>query len=202
MGALRPGSLQALFHIRSSEFNRLESSFLPLAIALGSVFVLALVARALRNPRWILAAFLVFPTALLTVSFHGLTAYAEAASSRPLVAAMGEIPSGSVVACVESFPTGLPYYLDRPVTLITRDGHELTSNYVTYTLRKAAEWPSVMVPWSGRLNWLQEQSGPTYLLSRRKSTPLLDSLATARGVAAREIRPGWWGVLLPPAEDR
>ena len=48
-------------------------------------------------------------------------------SSRDLAA---HIPSDAKVVCAMEFRTSLPFYLRRPVVLISSDGKELTSNYV------------------------------------------------------------------------
>jgi len=48
-------------------------------------------------------------------------------SSRDLAA---HIPSDAKVVCAMEFRTSLPFYLHRPVVLISSDGKELTSNYV------------------------------------------------------------------------
>lgn len=54
--------------------------------------------------------------------------YAESRSARDIAR---NIPAGSKVVCLQTFHTSLPFYLRRPVLLVTRDGHELTSRYVT-----------------------------------------------------------------------
>ena len=53
-------------------------------------------------------------------------------SSRALAAAIARAGDDETeVVGVEAFPPSLPFYLRRTITLATRDGSELTSNYVT-----------------------------------------------------------------------
>jgi 4-amino-4-deoxy-L-arabinose transferase-like glycosyltransferase len=56
-----------------------------------------------------------------------LGAPVAARSSRDLAA---QVPPDAKVVCAMEFRTSLPFYLRRPVLLVSDDGHELTSNYV------------------------------------------------------------------------
>src|SRR5207244_10509058 len=56
-----------------------------------------------------------------------LGTYAEGRSSRALAA---RIEPGAPVMCFQTFRTGLPFYLGRPVVLASERGSEMTSNYV------------------------------------------------------------------------
>jgi 4-amino-4-deoxy-L-arabinose transferase-like glycosyltransferase len=217
INAGKPATLQRLFHIHSSEFDRMQPVFAPLMVTL---FALAAAAGLVAVLRWTsggvtrgakssslhsifsLAVFLLFPVSLLTICFGGLRGYAEAGSSRGLVRSMGPLPAGCTVACLECFPTGLPFYLERSVTLISRDGHELTSNYLLFLLRRAERWPEPLVPRHDLGLWRDRQTGPLYLLARNKGRSTLDSLARRDGVQVRGLRPGWWGVALPARGTR
>jgi 4-amino-4-deoxy-L-arabinose transferase-like glycosyltransferase len=53
--------------------------------------------------------------------------YAESRSARNIAR---YVPADRQVVCLQTFRTGLPFYLGRPVLLLSRDGHELTSRYV------------------------------------------------------------------------
>lgn len=60
-----------------------------------------------------------------------LTAYASTSSSKTLAAAVRQGPERNLpVYGYYYFRTGLPFYLERPVGLVTSGGDELTSNYV------------------------------------------------------------------------
>jgi hypothetical protein len=103
------------------------------------------------------------------------------------------------VACLECFVVGLPYYVGQPVIYITRRGRGgLTSNYVRYRLERDDNWPPVLVRLDDRSRWLAEQTAPVYVLARAHTRTLLDDIARSRGVPVVELRPGWWGALVPP----
>lgn len=197
--AAHPGSLQRAFHIRSREFDRLGSIFLPAAISLGAVALASAGAAAARRTPVAFAAFLLFPLTLLTVSFGGLVDYARASSSRSLAACIPALPADTVLACLECYPNGLSFYMGRTLTVITKDGRELTSNYVLYTLRKPGTWPKGVARLSDRDRWLATQSQPVYLLAGSRRRDSLEAIATARGGSLTELTPAWYGALIPPA---
>jgi len=102
------------------------------------------------------------------------------------------------VACLESFPCGLPFYLKRYVTVVTGNGAELTSNYILFTLKKVKPWPAVLVPLAERDHWLATRDSAVFLLANRHSRLTLDTVAAERKAEVTELTPGWWGAFLPP----
>jgi hypothetical protein len=90
-------------------------------IAWGAVVVLS------RGPVLGIACCALFALGLGLVLLGPLTPYANDRSSRELAA---RIAPGDRVVAFQSFPTSLPFYLRRPVTLVSDTAHELTSNYV------------------------------------------------------------------------
>ncbi len=93
------------------------------------------IGTALASRRWPAAAvvgLMLLGPGLGAALLGPLTEYAESRSSRALA---GRIEPDAHVVCFKTFRTGLPFYLRRPVVLVTADrGSELTSNYV------AAQW--------------------------------------------------------------
>jgi 4-amino-4-deoxy-L-arabinose transferase-like glycosyltransferase len=88
----------------------------------------AVAARAARRPALALACAGLFAPGLGLALLRPLGTFAEGRSSRALAA---RIPADSRVVCAEAFRTSLPFYLRRPVLLVSRNGGELTSNYVS-----------------------------------------------------------------------
>jgi len=90
-----------------------------------SLSVAAIVLLALTSP------------ALLARWIAPLRAYAEANSSRRLANTIGSSPEKDLpVYGYYYFRTSLPFYLRRPVGLVTTDGNELTSNYLAWRVRQ------------------------------------------------------------------
>jgi 4-amino-4-deoxy-L-arabinose transferase-like glycosyltransferase len=192
-----PGSYVRL-GMRGSEIQRLTVLFLPSACVFLIVALVAAVAFWRRDIRIAFATFLLLPILALTLDFSALLQYSEASSSRQIARSIPSLPPGTPVVCYECFPCGLPFYLKQSVIVVSPDGSELTSNYVTFTLKKTTEWPEVIVP-SGEWNqWLASRSTAIYLVADRRSHNALDALAAERKTDVRELAPGWWGALIPP----
>ncbi len=194
-----PGTLQRLLHIRSREFDRLDAAFLPAAISLAAVAAAAIAAAWSRRVPLAFAAFLLFPLSLITVSFGGVREYAEASSARALAARLPALPETTELAGLECYPNGLSFYLGRTMTVITKDGGELTSNYVLYTLRRAQTWPPGVVRLEEFPGWLASRTHPVYLLAHKRRLEALRAVAAERGREPADLGAGWHGVELPPA---
>ena len=190
--------LQALLGFESNEFGRLQPDMGVLVLSLVGVAIVAFAVRALRDVRLALAVFVLPAVLFISVGFGTAARYAEASSARALARAIRPLPPGAIVACLECFAVGLPFYLDQPVIYITERGRGgLTSNYVRYRLRRDATWPETLVRLDDRTQWLARQTVPVYVLTRNHARALLDDIAAARGVPVVEPRRGWWGVLVP-----
>jgi 4-amino-4-deoxy-L-arabinose transferase-like glycosyltransferase len=83
-------------------------------------------------------ALLTVTVPLLLVRWEGaIAAHTESVSSRRLAQAILRSPEKNLaIYAFYCFRTGLPFYLQRPVGLVTSDGGEMTSNYVVRTLKR------------------------------------------------------------------
>ena len=194
-----PERLETLLGFESNEFRRLQPDVGILVASLLGVAVAAFAVRFRRDVRLALAVFALPAVLFLSAGFGTAARYAEASSSRALARAISPLPPGATVACLECFAVGLPFYVGQPVTYITQRGRGgLTSNYVRYRLKRDANWPAVLVRLDDRTRWLASQTVPVYVLTKDHARPLLDEIARSRGVPVVELRPGWWGALVPP----
>jgi hypothetical protein len=109
------------------------------------------------------------------------------------------LPPQTEVACLECFPNGLAFYLSHTATLISRDGGELTSNYILSTLANSPQWPAQIVRLSDFEGWLASRKTPVYLIVRQKARTKLEGIAAARGAVVQPLSPEFWGAQLPPA---
>jgi 4-amino-4-deoxy-L-arabinose transferase-like glycosyltransferase len=122
-------------------------SLLPSFLFLGGAMLLALgflgrsmVTRSRRKRSSSLAfAVVAFTVPLLALRSRGLLrAYFSASSSRALAKTILTSPERDLtVYGYYYFRTSLPFYLRRPVGLVTADGDEITSNYVIARLNGA-----------------------------------------------------------------
>jgi hypothetical protein len=92
----------------------------------------------------------------------------------------------------------LSFYLGRPATLISRDGHELTSNYIMYSLSKDSRWPKRIVPLADFDGWVMSQKTPVYLIVHKSDRGKLETIAAARGAKVQILSPEFLGAQLPP----
>ncbi len=195
------GGLPALLHLRgdAERLGPATGSLLWVAAILGLAASLAAWRRSVAIA---CAAFALPPVLLLTIAFSGARAYAETSSALRLAQRMPPLPPATEVACLQCLPTGLPFYLRRPVTVITRDGSETTSNYVVFLLKRSTAWPEGIVRLASLDRWLVWHEGPVYLLADNGSRARLDSLALRRSSTVFPVTEGWWGAMFLPPPDR
>lgn len=100
---------------------------------LGALTALGGLAALTLGPRrpWTLPA-LVLPVAVIpVVAMPLMDAIGRDRSSRDAARAIAPVLTAETeIVTVGAYPLSLPFYLDRTLTLVTGDGHELTSNYV------------------------------------------------------------------------
>lgn len=131
----------------------------------------ALAAGRLR-PALAPPALALFLPGLVSGLLGPISHYAEANSARAIVRAVGTAADDpeSFVA-IRCFTTGLPYYLRRPMPLVTDTGAEMTSTYVARTFeerRRAAGTPL----WSpARLDSALARGSVRFVLTRRRDQP-------------------------------
>jgi hypothetical protein len=126
----------------------------------------------------------------------------NAKSGRRIADKLTGLPPHSEIACLECFPNGLSFYLGRTATLISRDGGELTSNYIISTLNKSGPWPKQIVRLSDFDAWLASRTAPVYLIVGRDARDKLETIATARNATVQSLSPDYWGARLPaPARN-
>jgi 4-amino-4-deoxy-L-arabinose transferase-like glycosyltransferase len=102
------------------------------ALALGAAFVLGgLVALFAKRREVVLIALTIPVIALPAVSDPLMRAVGERRSAKSFVAELApHVKPGTEVIGVEAFTGSMAFYLRRPMTIVTEDGSELTSNYI------------------------------------------------------------------------
>jgi 4-amino-4-deoxy-L-arabinose transferase-like glycosyltransferase len=171
-------------------------------IALFAIAGLGLFAHLRRSARVAFAAFLLFPLAILVSVFPAYVATAESRSSRTLVQAMPALPAGTEVACLLCFPTALPFYLGRTLTVFTKTGNEITSNYLTFMLERGDAWPDGLFPVGTLDAWLDGRNHPVYMIAKSKRGEALSAIAAGRRSRAERLTPDYVGALILPTADR
>lgn len=147
--ALRSSS-KVLTHIPPSVAHLLPGALLHGAVILAALGFLGW--RWNRRARSRIAAWSAFAAAALAVPllalvwFPALAGYAQAGSSRELARTILRSHEKNLpVYGYYYFRTGLPFYLQRPVGLITEDGDETTSNYITHRFTQLHNTPGARI---------------------------------------------------------
>jgi 4-amino-4-deoxy-L-arabinose transferase-like glycosyltransferase len=172
--------------------------FLP--IILLSVFgVLGLLARFCRNARLCFVIFAIFPVFLFTLNLGAIQVVFNSKSARQLAQQMPPLPPDTGLVFLECFPNGLPFYLNRTATLVTKDGSEITSssNYILFRLKDDPNWPTNLVPVAKFNDWLAARNHPVYLLAHSSDQARLEVIAGIQKTNIQQLTPLYVGVLLP-----
>jgi len=188
----RPGLIPSVFP--KANLASWSPVVVPWAIALGAAALLALVARAKRDTRAALAAFVAMPLGLVVAGGRGFEAYAESHSSRELARTIEATAPGASVACLACFPQGLPLYLHQPLTLISETGGEMSSNYVIYSLAERRDWPTSVVKLEDRDRWIRAQPSEVLIIARDALRADLLGIAAIHAGHEIELPHGWCGI--------
>jgi 4-amino-4-deoxy-L-arabinose transferase-like glycosyltransferase len=174
--------------------------FLPdMVLVCGGFLIVAVAARLRRSVPAAVACLVLLLPALLVAAVPALAAYADVRSSRGLALQILTLPEGTEVGCLRCFPSALPFYLGRPVTLVSADASELRSNYVLFAAARDAALPSGVVAPKQLDAWLAGRQHPVYLLAGDDDEKALRAIAVQRGVALTRLSPDYWAALLPPS---
>ncbi|MGA2788583.1 MAG: glycosyltransferase family 39 protein [Verrucomicrobiota bacterium] len=169
----------------------------PLVASLAAFGVIGAVARYRRSIPLCLLCFALFIPVGANAGMGVINVIFSAKSGRQVASRLSALPAGTELACLECFPNGLPFYLRRTATLISRDGSELTSNYIIYSLKKESPWPEQIVPLADFDGWLASQKTPVYLIVRQSNRNKLEAIAAARGATVQILSPEFLGAQLP-----
>lgn len=170
-----------------------------IAVVSAALMGVALIACLRRSLPVAVACLGLLLPGLLVVAEPSFAAYGEARSSRALARQILELPPSTEVACVRCFPSALPFYLGRPVTLVSDDASELRSNYVRFAIARDGALPPGIVPLTELGAWLAGRRQPVYLIAGEDDAQALGAIAAERGVGVTKLAPRYWAALLPPA---
>jgi len=185
--------------ISEADAARLKPQFIAAVILLSAYVAFAWLAVWRRNTGLCFACFASFPLMLMSVNHGMINVVFSVKSARALAQQIPALSPQTQLACLECFPNGLAFYLDRTATLITHDGNELTSNYILFRLKSGQAWPGNLVPVSDFDHWLATREHPVYLVVRQQDRSRLEAIAAARKTTIRQLTPQYVGALLPPS---
>ena len=202
VGASQMQALAKPLRIPADEAKGLYSATLPLLVALAAFGGVGAFACLRRNLPLCFLCLAVFGPVVGHTSFATFSVIFEAKSARQLARDFPALPATTELACLECFPSGLPFYLGRTLTVFSKDGRELTSNYILYSIEKTGKWPENIFPVSELNPWLESRKGSIYLIGPPGRREKLTAIAEARGAKVEPLSAAYLAVQLLPREDR
>ncbi|HAB17131.1 MAG TPA: glycosyltransferase family 39 protein, partial [Verrucomicrobiota bacterium] len=188
-----------LLHLQIPKVDLTQFSF-----AFIPMLILALVIVVTAGWSWYrqqagtsIVAFGLLPVLLVVLGSGAFSAIYERRSARGIAAVLPVLPAATELAFYRCMPNGLPFYLRQTGTLITKDGGELSSNYVKFALRRNPSWPKGMVPLDGFESWLASRRSPVYLIAYDSDEGWLRELAAKRGTTVQPLPQRFFGALFP-----
>jgi 4-amino-4-deoxy-L-arabinose transferase-like glycosyltransferase len=202
VGGSQTQKLAAVLQMSPAEAEGLYRATIPIMGVVIAFAAFGAVAFYRRSVSLCLLCTMLFPQVCGQALFPVCSKIFEANSARRLAQQCALLPATTEVACLECFPTGLPFYLGRMPILVSRDCSELTSNYVLYSIRTAGKWPEKAIPLSGLADWLKSRSGPVCLIASTARAWELAPIARAAGAQIEPLTKDYLAVKLHPPEGR
>jgi len=180
-----------------ADAERLRQAGWPIIVLLLVFGICAWVARWRRSASLCFLCLALFPPLFAIIGLSALDVIFDAKSGRRMAGQLSNLPATTELAFLECFPNGLPFYLNRTATLISRDGGELTSNYIVYSLKNHPPPRRPIVAVDDLDRWLCSRKTPVFLIVRRDNREKLQTIAAARSAQIQPLSPAYWGVQLP-----
>jgi 4-amino-4-deoxy-L-arabinose transferase-like glycosyltransferase len=190
-------SLARPLRIPVEEAKGLFHGAVPLLVVAAVFGGLGLFAFLRRSIPLCFLCLAVFPPVFGHTSFALFSVIFEAKSAHHLARDLSKLPATTDLACLECFPSGLPFYLGHTLTLFSKGGGELTSNYIIYSIEKTGKWPVNLSPVTGLDHWLESRKRPMYLIGPPTRLEKLTAIALAAGGKIEPLPAGFLGVQLP-----
>jgi hypothetical protein len=177
----------------------LVPAFGPIAALLAITAALALLAFFRREPRVGLFAFLLFSVGLVFLAIQHIGPYAGSRSAKELAGALPALDDEAELACYMCFPNGLPFYLKRPITVISyKDGREMESNYVRFKLLDNPDWPKTVVRERTITRWIHDSRRPIYLMAIESERDHVRRILGRPTLEFRHLSGDYWGAWISP----
>lgn len=192
----RPLDAGRWFHADPPHVDQVLPHLRPLIGACLLLAAGALWAVLRRSARMSFAMFTAFVPALVLAGYPGLVEYGATRSTRHVAESVPALAPGTELVFLAS-PASLPFYLQRTGTLVTENGHELSSNYIAYMLKSAALWPSNVVHPRAFNRWLSTRDRSLYLIGRGRTEARIREIAASARRPVDSLPEGYCGVLLP-----
>lgn len=202
VGHSQAPSLAKPLRIGAGEAEKLSEAALPIGFSLAVVAGLAGAAWVRRRPGLAFASLALLSPLTVTFGVRAFEVIFESKSSRAVAQYLHDLPPETELACIRCLPNGLAFYLHRVPVLISKDGHEFTSNYIAYFLQRNP-WPAKQAVRLDEFDaWLQSRKTPVFLIAQKGERARLQALAQAHGATVENLPEFYFGLRIPAPETR
>jgi 4-amino-4-deoxy-L-arabinose transferase-like glycosyltransferase len=169
----------------------------PAAIAFIAITVIAIYGAVRRDAGAVFIAFAACPLVVVMLGLPALVAGEQHRADAQLAQDIAKAAPHIDVACYLCFPPGIPFYLGRDIIVITgKNGNEIQSNYIPFTLDKTSLWPDRIQRVGNFRAWVAQLQAPVFLLANKDNLSVLETLAKARHSQVQALAGGRYGGLL------
>jgi 4-amino-4-deoxy-L-arabinose transferase-like glycosyltransferase len=201
LGMGQTGALAGRLQIPAADAEQLGQAVRPFAVLLAGLGAIGLFAWYRRNVPLSFLSLVLFTPLGANIGLGFFNVIYEAKSGRRIANELSGLPQQTELACFQCYPNGLPFYLGRTMTLISRDGGELTSNYIIYALKNNPQWPEQIVQLADFDHWLASRTNPVCLIIRQADLGKLEGPAAGRMRSIQSLPSGYLSVQLPVPPD-
>lgn len=184
--------LASPFGMSVADANELGRHFTASIILLFVLSMVGLLSRFRRDAGLSFIFFAICPLLIFTLNFGTIELAVNAKSGRQLSKAIPALPAGTELVFLECFPSDVPFYLGRTVTVVTKDGTELKSNYILFRMQNNTVWPANLVPLTNFDQYISQRKNPVYVLANENDRPVLEGTGI-RPAEIQELRPSYIG---------
>jgi 4-amino-4-deoxy-L-arabinose transferase-like glycosyltransferase len=182
------------FGISVADAAALGRHFTASIILLIVLAALGLLSRYRRDAGLCFLFFAICPLLVFTMNLGTAEVIFNAKSGRELSKTIPALPPGTRLVFLECFPSDLPFYLERTVTVITKDGTELKSNYILFRLANSPAWPASLVPQTNFDQYISQRKCPVYILTSENNRTELEGTGI-RPADIQRLNPPYIGAL-------
>jgi 4-amino-4-deoxy-L-arabinose transferase-like glycosyltransferase len=182
------------FGISVADAAALGHHFTASIILLIVLAALGLLSRYRRDAGLCFLFFAICPLLVFTMNLGTAEVIFNAKSGRELSKTIPALPPGTRLVFLECFPSDLPFYLERTVTVITKDGTELKSNYILFCLANSPAWPANLVPQTNFDQYISQRKSPVYVLTSENNRTELEGTGI-RPADIHRLNPPYIGAL-------
>ena len=185
-------------YLRAEVVHDLKPLLPHLTLSWVGLAAFSLMSLVKKRPRVHFMAFMLVPLLILTINFPLFEVHARHKTGKTLASQVATlVPDNTTLVCVQCFPNGMAFYLQRTLHVVTSEGGEFTSNYIPYYLKGHQDWPDSFIRPEAFAAWLKQQPRPVYIMAGASALASMQVLQAAEQGKLTPLEDGSWLLELP-----